>query len=242
MLNCFWLQPLGRSLDVLQRHIPLGTAWLAFRIQGKRAYRMMSGFAGAFEDAWTALCNLATELNPYSTSAMLPEWEAALNLPDNCLPAVSSDDDRRSRLVFRMQKRRWTTAQDWTDLATLFGLEISITPGWAAEKSTYYAFQYPKRYDVIRGAGKFRVYIDVLNVDYFGGYAYGGDGHNNGYPLPYGLKGSNPLLDAFMCLIDRIRPANVVVIWNANPLRGFCYVEPFEQSFADSFCSQDLMP
>lgn len=235
--NCGWLQPLGRSLDVLLRHFPLGSAWLAFRLPGKRANRMVSAFALAFEDAWSALCNLATELNPYSTTQLLPEWERAVSLPDPCLPSATTIEQRRAQVVFRLTKKRWVTAQDWKDLALLFGLTIRITPGWLVQKPCLYGFQYPKRYDLYPRLGRFRVYIDVMGVD-FGGYDYGDRGNGAGYPVPYGLGDAG--LTAFQCLIDRVKPANVVVIWNSNPLYNYCRAETYSDDYSDTYCGEIL--
>ena len=44
MMSCHYLEPRGLSLAVLQSHLPIGMAWEAFRIAGKRAYRWFSGF------------------------------------------------------------------------------------------------------------------------------------------------------------------------------------------------------
>ncbi len=211
MSSCQFLNPTGREQETLERHLPGGIAWDAWRTPGKVAYRLMQALAKPFADASAALCRLVLELSPYTTDELLPEWERALSLPDACLPPVTTLDERRARLVFRLQRRRWTTVQDWYDLATLFGLRVRITPGWLVQKPALYAFTYPKRYDIFPKLGRFRVYI---NVDGFrpGGYPYGDGTAGPGYPIPYGDATDS---DRFRCIIERVRPANVVVVWNA---------------------------
>lgn len=196
---CGWLQPLGRSLDVLLRHLPLGSAWLAYRLPGKRAYRMMTALADTFEDAWSFLCGLAAELNPYTTYQMLPDWETAVGLPDPCLPAATTIDQRRAQVVFRLTKKRWVTVNDWADLAALFGLTIAVTPGYLYSGSS----GFPSH-------GRFRVYINVLS----------GCGTPDGfdYNFDYPWDVIPPMCFNFVCIIERIAPANVVVFWNGSEL------------------------
>lgn len=237
MLNsCSWMAPLGRSADVILRHLPMGAAWDAFRTGGKRGWRMITGFAGAYEDVWAALCNLATELNPQTTTALLPDWERALGLPDPCLPPATTLDQRRALVMFRLTKRRWNTGQSWQDLAALYGLTIDVTPGTYVVRPDDYPVLYPKKYESFPRAGRFRVYVDVTNVR-FTGYAYGGTGFasGSGYPIPYG--GQVPAMSAFMCFINRVVPANVVVLWNQFPnVIGVCTQHNFHGEFSSEFC------
>ncbi len=222
--GCGWIsQAAGRAVDILLRHLPMGSAWITWRMPGKTAYRMILALADTYDRATSALCRLAEELDPRTTIDMIPEWETALGLPDTCLPSAATLAERRGLVILRLSHRRWTTASDWHQLAALFGLEIVITPGWWVQKPALYPNCYPKRYDLFPKLGRFRVYIDFKNVD-FGGYDYGVDGRGPGYPVPYGMSQSNEM-NAFMCLIDRIRPANVIVIWNERPSRYACVPE-----------------
>lgn len=236
-MSCHQFEPQGTARETLTAHLPTGMAWDAFRTPGKVAYRLLTAFAKSFDDMSAALCRMILELNPYSTEQMLPEWERSVSLPDPCLPKAVTLDERRFWVVWRLTKRRWTTAQDWQDLASLFGLEIAITPGSYVQRPALYAYRYPKRYDLFPKLGRFRVYIDILNVD-FKGYPYGGatPKSGQGYPVPYGV--TPPGVTAFMCLIDRVRPANVVVIWNEFPTTDerVCTRRTFSDEFAEPFC------
>lgn len=224
-MTCWWLEPKGNAVDTLTRHLPMGVAWEAFRIPGKVARRLIEGYAAGYDDMSEALCRLVGEIDPRTTTDLVEEWERALSLPDACLPPADTLEKRRERILFRLAKRRWTTAQDWHDLAALFGLQIRITPGWLIQKPALYAHHYPKRYDLFPKLGRFRVYIDVLNGE-FGGYDYGAADRGDGYPVPYGS--GNAEYELFKCMIERVKPANVVVIWDAVPVT----VAPETMSFA----------
>jgi uncharacterized protein YmfQ (DUF2313 family) len=221
-MSCNQFEPKGTALITLQRHLPTGVAWDAYRIVGKNLYRLWSAFARAYDDMSAALCRLVTELNPYTTEHMIEEWERAVGLPDPCLPTANTLAERRGLVLFRLAKRRWTTSAEWVELASLFGLQIKITPGWYVQRKALFGdsthgfsvYQFPLSFDIFPKLGRFRVYIDVTNQG-FDGFEYG-DGLHTGFPIPF--NDTLPGLNAFMCLIDRLRPANVVVIWNQFPM------------------------
>lgn len=229
--DCGRYAPTGRAMEVLLRHLPTGLLWDAYRTPGTNAYRLWSALSRAFDDLSASLCELVRELNPFTTERMITDWERAVGLPDVCLPEATTLDERRAWVVWRLAKRRWTTREEWHELAALFGLTIRITPGWHVQKPALYAAEYPKRYDLFPKLGRFRVYIDVVGAN-VGGYDYGIRGR--GYPIPYGIDLAG--LDAFKCIIDRVRPANVIVIWNDNPLFNGCLAETFSEEFSDTFC------
>lgn len=233
-MSCHYLEPRGVALDGLLAHLPQGIAWECFRRAGKVAFRLISAFGEAYEDAWKALCRLATELDPRTTTELIGEWERAVSLPDPCLPKYQTIEDRRKWVMWRLDKRRYSTAEDWKYLASLFGLSISITPGWYVQKPALYPAEYPKRYDLFPKLGRFRVYINVNNGA-CRGYAYGSDIGGQGYPIPYGCIDAN--YDAFKCLINRVKPAHVTIIWDAPlDLYGLCASETFASEFTEEFC------
>jgi hypothetical protein len=208
---CGWLRPLGNSLWALQRHFPTGPAWDAWRIEGKNGWLLLRAISNAFEDAWTAMCRLAGELDPRTTTDLLPEWEAAVGLPDPCLPNATTLDERRQWVLWRLAKKRWSKASDWHALASLFGLQIRMTPGWRVQRPSLYRVSYPSLYTMPK-LGRFRIYIEFVDCCDVGG----------GYPYSYafGYSGFSQRCKDFMCLIERVCPACVVIVWGAPPIAG----------------------
>lgn len=213
-MGCGWLTHTD-ALATIQRHLPTGQAWDAYRTPGKNLFKLITALANALNDASAALCRMVAELDPRTTTQMLVEWETAVSLPDACLPTATTLGQRRAWVMWRLTKKRWNTAQDWHDLAALFGLTIRITPGWLVQRPALYDAFYPKRYDLFPKLGRFRVYIDVLNQKRRG-YPYSGAaGPDDQYPIPYGAGGT--AYSQFRCLIERVAPANVLIIWDEFP-------------------------
>lgn len=225
----------------LLAHTPLGWAWSGFRIAGKTAYKFWRAVSKSLNDAWTALSDMEQEVDYRRGTQFFGEWENALSLPDPCLPKTKTAADRRRQIAFRLNKKRWSTAQDWKDLAALFGLTIDVTPGWLVQKTSLFWVgpdsdeqhpQFPIPFWDFPKLGRFRVYVDVLGYDFWG-FEYG-EGATPGFPIPFGQV--DELLEDFKCLIERVKPANVIIIWNDNPLRNGCYGETFEETFNETFC------
>lgn len=222
-----WIGTAGQAVDSLLKHLPMGAAWRGFRTAGKVFNSLAIAFGHVLDDMTAALANLSRELDPRTCVDMMPEWETALSLPDACLPAANTIDQRRANVLFRLAKRRWTTAQDWKDLAGLFGLTIDVTPGWYVQRTALYGsdsggfkyFTFPLRFDLFPRLGRFRVYIDVTNVN-FTGFEYGGTSPNSevGFPIPFGE--TNATFLKFQCILERVCPANVVIIWNEFPKKN----------------------
>lgn len=210
MSNCFQLASKGLSYETLIAHLPRGVAWLAARIPGKNIYKLWVAFSEAYEDAVEAMCKLPTELNPHSTTELITEWETAVGLPDACLPAATSLDERRSYLVFRLTKRRWTTEQDWKDLAFLFGLEIVVTPGWHVQRPALWDKCFDSIFWDLPRLGRFHVWVDIV-----GGCS---DGNGFNYDFEYPFATDNEACQQFMCILERVKPANVVIRWNEDPV------------------------
>lgn len=233
-MTCHYLEPADRSQEVIDRHLPLGMAWEMFRRVGSTAWRLLWALAQPFEDAWEALCRVQTEIDPRTTTELITEWETAVGLPDSCLPEAMTIEERRAWVMWRLDKRRWASAEDWKELALLFGIRIAVVPGWIVQKPSLYAHSYPKKYDLFPKLGRFRVYIDVVDAT-FGGYDYGAADRGDGYPVPYGMIDEST--NRIMCILDRVRPANVIIIWNTFPDVYECYGhESFESSFSEDFC------
>lgn len=235
--QCGWLTPRdGDTVALLERHLPSGVAWIAFRTPGKVASRLIAAVSGVFSDAWSFMCRMTAELDPRTTFDLIENWEQAVSLPDECLPGTATIEQRRDQVMFRLAMRRWTTAQDWKDLAELFGLTIDVTPGWYVQEPALFGyFTFPLRFDIFPKLGRFRVYIDITNVE-FAGFEFGSPGTNAdiGFPIPFG--DIDERIGRFRCIIERVRPANVVVIWNEFPIGSVCTHSTFTEDFSETFC------
>lgn len=208
-MTAHYLEPTkDGSEKIIRRHIPPGFAWLAWVTPGKTAYKLLSALAKTFDTAWSELARVVgDELSPYRTNDLLPEWEKALSLPDRCIGAKLTIAERREMLIFRLQRKRWTTIADWQAIAEMFGVEATFTPGNLLLNDVGYPYDYPLFYGGYSAGGLFRVYIELHNC--------GTEGYDYSYPLEYPTE--NAACKRLRCILERIRPACVILIWDKPP-------------------------
>lgn len=225
----------GLSLTAVLSHFPVGVAWIAFRMPGKVAHNLIRAFSKAYDVAWNALHDLSRELDYRTTDQMLVEWETALGLPDLCLPASTTIADRKRWIRFRLDKRRWNTIADWYELAELFGVSVRITPGWVVQRPALFQSFFPMPFYQFPKLGRFRVYIDLLDQE-FGGFPYDGQSlEDHKFPIPFG--GQSDFASQFRCMIERVAPANILIIWNEFPAvppngNGVTFTDDFDEEYS----------
>lgn len=230
-----WLSPVDLSFDVVRAHFPFGHAWIALMTAGKVMYLLVKAMAQAFEDGWAFLGRTSTELDYRTGEQFLIEWETALALPDPCLPSDGTAADRRKWIAFRLNKRRWTTLADWYELAALFGLSVRIVPGYLVQEPSLFRQVFPIPIRRLPKLGRFRVYIDVLGQE-FGGFPYDGTSlEDHKFPIPFGAPDGE--FNGFRCLIERVKPANVLIVWNEFPAipphgTGYTFTDDFDTEFS----------
>lgn len=202
-----WMTPRD-AWPALLAHTPSGWAWSGFRVPGKTAYRFWKAVSSSLTDAWQALYDMAREVDYRTGTQFIGEWQEALSLPDPCLPQAATVEAKRAQIEFRLSKRRWTTKRDYEDLAALFGLTVTIIPGWCVQKPALFDQCLDAWFFDFEKLGRFRVYIDITGC--------AGDGFD--YDYDYDFPADDPNCSAYMCLIERVKPANVVIFWNQDPV------------------------
>lgn len=210
-----WLKPKNVAREALLAHFPSGPAWIAARDAATNFGRLVKAVARLCELAGKTLHDASREIDYRTGEQLLPEWEAALGLPDKCLPSDGSLADRRKWIAFRLNKKRWNTLADWQELATLFGVNVRITPGYLVQKPSLYKAVFPVPVRILPKLGRFRIYIDLLDAE-FGGFPYDGQSiAEHKFPIPFGKPAGD--FQQFRCFIERVKPANVLIVWNEFP-------------------------
>lgn len=67
------------------------------------------------------------ESDPFRTSEMLPDWEAAYGLPDHCSVDAGSTQQRRAALLWKIAVQGGQSAAYFIALAKFLGWDITIT-------------------------------------------------------------------------------------------------------------------
>lgn len=105
---------------------PRGYAWMQAlnSVWAKMFMALAEEFRRIEERAYDLLTD---EADPRNTTELLPEWEQAYGLPDECSPAGSTVSERQAALVARIVATGGQSISYFTEVAEALGFTITIT-------------------------------------------------------------------------------------------------------------------
>lgn len=115
-------------LQMLKALLPRGLAWA--KSPGTVLEKTLAASAEELGRLDASIQLLPMETNPVSTVNALEDWEKALALPDACLPAGPSFDERKSAVLVKLQDEGRQDMAWWYELAATLGYEITIEEHW----------------------------------------------------------------------------------------------------------------
>ncbi len=113
------------SARVLGHLLPSGR--LLRPVPGSNLERLLEALAAAFADVELRVLDLVDEADPRSTFELVGEWERALGLPGECLPApLLNLSLRRVAILARLRRSVEQSSSDFVALALSLGFEVEL--------------------------------------------------------------------------------------------------------------------
>ncbi|PXX49363.1 YmfQ family protein [Aquitalea magnusonii] len=112
-------------LAAMQNLLPRGKAWP--REPGATMTQGIFGLAPTYERQHARANNLLIDAFPASAYELLPEWEAAVGLPDPVLGLAPAVQGRRQQVVARLTAIGGQSAAYYRQLAGALGYSITVT-------------------------------------------------------------------------------------------------------------------
>lgn len=113
----------ARQLKAL---LPTGPAWTGTDKMGVFG-RLLLAIGDELARIDARCDDLIRELDPATTTELLPDWERVLGLPDPCLTQAQTLQQRRAAVVTKYTLLGGQNAQFYIDLAASIGFPITIT-------------------------------------------------------------------------------------------------------------------
>jgi uncharacterized protein YmfQ (DUF2313 family) len=112
--------------DQLKSLLPPGRA--ITREPGANIDTLLDGLAQEWARLDAAGLELAVDVNPLTTLLLLPDWERAAGLPDDCIGELAETlQDRRADLVARLSSTGGQSAAYFIEVAAALGYTVTIT-------------------------------------------------------------------------------------------------------------------
>lgn len=117
-------------ISLLQNLLPRGVAWS--RSPKAVLTKLLSACAEELARVDRAAHLLPEEVTPSTTINGLNDWERVLALPDVCLPAGSTMQERRDAVLGKLRDLGRQDLGYWYELVETLGYEITIEEHWPA--------------------------------------------------------------------------------------------------------------
>jgi len=115
-----------RYTSALQSLLPLGK--LFNRVIGSNLTNLLSGFAIECQRVDDSVSNYIDEgiPNAPTLTGLLPEWERAVGIPDECVPLAATESERQAHLLLRLSDVGGSSIAYWENRASVGGFPGTI--------------------------------------------------------------------------------------------------------------------
>lgn len=194
----FTAPTLEQSTSQLASNLPDGRVWQAKNLPGTNVYALISACGAEFREIQKQIETLAREFDVHLTDQLLPDWEKSCGLPEECIGAMASLEDRRNAVILRLRKIPFVTKEEFEQLAfDLTGLSVTLVPGSEIEL-------FPLSFPLPFAVGNSYFKLHVLFNDTIGGFPYS-------FPLLF-LSGPSQIIE---CVFRQIISATVLLIFGS---------------------------
>ena len=176
----------------LANYLPGGKLFKVKNYNNSNFRKLLNGIACELFTADGYLRDYQQEVIPDQTVLFLDEWEKALGIPDDCFPGTGTLSDRRTHILVKLASLGIQTAQDFVDLAALFGITVSVTPAY---DHTVFPFEFP----ILLLSTTDAMYTIVITFTVT---------INNEFPLTFPITFGDPIIGILECLFGKLKPAN----------------------------------
>jgi uncharacterized protein YmfQ (DUF2313 family) len=196
---------MARSLEehtrALAAYLPNGKTFEAKNILGSNFNQLLRGLAGEMRSAQEHLAVLEAEYFPDNTTLFLDEWERVLGIPDDCFSGTGSAETRRTHILVKLASLGIQTAQDFIDLAALFGVIVSVTPGADTRTPSVFPLTFPFILDGPATDLRFTIFVTFTVPD------------SSRFPMIFPFTFGSDVVVILECLFNRLKPENCRLIF-----------------------------
>jgi hypothetical protein len=189
---------LDQTVRQLSEHMPQGQLWEAKAVAGTNLNNLMYGVAKPFNITQELIEKLKDELNINTTVDLISEWETSVGLPDDCDGISDNIEQRRTAVIQRFRKVPIVTIDDLQDYvdAKFPDLGIKLYTG-----TEYFNFEYSFETSFWGNiSDKFIIVAEIPSQEPF-------------FEFEFEMEFTGGVNTDFLrCTIERVIPANVVLI------------------------------
>jgi uncharacterized protein YmfQ (DUF2313 family) len=187
--------------DSLAAYMPGGELFTSKSIHDSNFRKLLRGMAGELFRVNGLLREYSPGIIPDETIKFIEEWESALGIPDSCFKATGTIDERRRDILVKLASLGVQTAQDFVDLAAIFGITVTVTAGL---EEIQFPLVFPVLMFTTETEARFTIVIEFTGNDV--------ERFTYEFPILFG-SGDIAILE---CLFNKLKPANCNLIFQSS--------------------------
>lgn len=189
--------------QLLASFMPNGRPFLAKSLPSTTLYKLIYGLAVECARVEGVLTDIEVNHDIRETTLLIEEWEKALGIPDDCFTNTVDLTIRRKQVISKLAAMGVQTAQDFIDLAAVFGYTIQVE---ACADYGLFPFNnmFPIEFwsDPMTTRFTFRIrFIDTSPACIFP--------FTTRFPICF----SSTMFNVVTCLFDKLKPENTVLTY-----------------------------
>lgn len=189
------------NADVYANYLPGGRLFGAKYDEDSNLRKLLFALAGEITRVQLKVQELADEYFIPTTTNLIAEWEKAVGIPDSCLKNTVTIEERRKQVQAKFALMKLNTKEDFIALAHFFGFTIDIIPG--EENNSAFPFTFPVTLFANKKHARFTMIVIFIGVPQ----------PTSVFPLTFPVTFGDNKEKFLMCLIRKLAPANVHIIY-----------------------------
>lgn len=193
----------GEHQQLMASFMPNGRPFLAKSLSQTTLYKLIYGLAVECARVEGVITDIETNHDIRETTLLIDEWEKALGIPDDCFTNTVDLPIRRKQVIAKLASMGVQTAQDFIDLAAVFGYTIQVEAIADYALFPFYTmFPIEIWSDPMTARFTFRIrFIDTSPACIFP--------FTTLFPICF----SSNIFNIVTCLFDKLKPANTDLIY-----------------------------
>ena len=188
----------SEQADSLADYLPNGPLFVAKKCLDTNLRNLLEGLAESLRKAEEDINLTTSEYDIPTTTLFIEEWEKFVGIPDDCFIIADTIEQRRSNVLTKLTALGVQTADEFVELAAIFGVPVNVFSG-AGEEAEFFTLEFPAIFSVISKEARFTMIVEFLVPE------------SEQFPYIFPFLFGSDLISILECLFNRLRPANVRV-------------------------------
>jgi len=127
MSNYLKTRTTQEQADVLASYLPDNAIFAEKNNLDSNYRKLLNGLALEFKRLRNVINSIRSDFFPENTTEFIENWEAQLNIPDECIDVSTDISERRNNLMLKLNGVNATTKEDFEAMIAAAGIDATIS-------------------------------------------------------------------------------------------------------------------